>query len=107
MKSSEYKLVTASAAVRQCLKKAGMDVDEAEVIYPGARVDLFGAATSQTTSTTSHRMEQQSGPLRVCFCRIADGKQRDHTLLEAILTQEAGVAYPCNACWWHISKGLR
>ena len=42
-KSSNYRIITASATVRDCLKEAGMDVDNAAVIYPGARVDLFGA----------------------------------------------------------------
>ena len=43
-KSSRYKVLAASSAVRQCLKDAGMAVEDASVIYPGARVDLFGAA---------------------------------------------------------------
>ena len=43
-KNSRYQVLAASAAVRQCLYDAGMAVDDAAVIYPGARVDLFGAA---------------------------------------------------------------
>ena len=43
-KSSRYKVLSASSAVKQCLINAGMAVDDAEVIYPGARVELFGAA---------------------------------------------------------------
>ena len=42
--SSRYRILAASSAVQQSLKDAGMDVDNAEVIYPGARVDLFGEA---------------------------------------------------------------
>ena len=41
-KSSNYRVLTASAAVRRSLKNSGMPVDNASVIYPGARVDLFG-----------------------------------------------------------------
>ena len=41
-KSSRYRVLAASEAVRQCLKDAGMAVDNAATVYPGARVDLFG-----------------------------------------------------------------
>ena len=39
---SSYRLIAASSAVRQCLNDAGIAVDDAPVIYPGARVDLLG-----------------------------------------------------------------
>lgn len=84
MKSSEYKLLAASAAVRHCLKEAGMNVDEAEVIYPGARVDLFGTAHLRRPlplppDGTANR------PLRVCFAGLQMGSKGPHTLLEAML----------------------
>ena len=33
-KSSRYRMLTASASVRQCLKEAGMAVDDAAVVLP-------------------------------------------------------------------------
>ena len=41
-KSSRYQVLAASEAVRKCLTDAGMAVADAAVVYPGARVDLFG-----------------------------------------------------------------
>ena len=73
-KSSRYQVLTASATVRQCLKKAGMAVDDAEVIYPGARVDLFGAARlgRPLPPAPNGTAEAATGVLR----RSANGKQR-------------------------------
>ena len=48
-----YRLIAASSAVRQCLNDAGIAVDDAPVIYPGARVDLFGAGEAWTATTSS------------------------------------------------------
>ena len=83
-KSSRYRVLAASAAVRQCLKDAGMEVEDAEVIYPGARVDLFGAARlgrplPSTPNGTAAR------PLRVCFAGLQMSSKGPHTLLEAQL----------------------
>ena len=83
-RSSRYRVLAASAAVRQCLKDAGMAVDDAAVIYPGARVDLFGEARlgrplPPAPDGTAGR------PLRVCFAGLQMGSKGPHTLLEALL----------------------
>ena len=83
-RGSNYRMLTASASVRQYLKDAGMDVEDATVIYPGARVDLFGEARlgrplPPAPDGTAAR------PLRVCFAGLQMGSKGPHTLLEALL----------------------
>ena len=91
-KNSRYQVLAASAAVRQCLYDAGMAVDDAAVIYPGARVDLFGAARlgrplPPLPDGTTGR------PLKVCFAGLKMGSKGPHTLLEALLhLKQRGVA---------------
>ena len=83
-KKSHYRVLTASEAVRQCLLNAGMAVDDATVIYPGARIELFeatkrGRPLPPTPNGTAGR------PLRVCFAGLKMGSKGPHTLLEALL----------------------
>ena len=91
-KSSRYRVLAASSAVRECLKNAGMPVNDAAVIYPGARVDLFGAdrlgrPLPPAPNGTAIR------PLRVCFAGLQMSSKGPHTLLEALLLlKRKGVA---------------
>ena len=83
-KTSRYRVLSASATVRHCLEQSGMDVSDSFVIYPGARVDLFGAAKLRrplppTPNGTAGK------PLRVCFAGLQMGSKGPHTLLEAVL----------------------
>ena len=83
-KNSNYRILTASAAVRQSLKEAGFDVNDAAVIYPGARVDLFGEAKiKRALPPMPNGTEGQ--PLRVCFAGLQMGSKGPHTLLESLL----------------------
>ena len=71
-KSSRYRVLAASVAVRRCLKDAGMEVDDAAVIYPGARVDLFGAARlGRPLPPTPER--NCGAAAEGVLCRSADG----------------------------------
>ena len=91
-KSSRYKVLVASAAVRQCLKDAGMAVEGAAVIYPGARVDLFGEAKLGRPIPPAPN-GTDGRPLRVCFAGLQMVSKGPHTLLEALLhLKQKGIA---------------
>ena len=91
-KSSNYRIITASRTVRDCLNEAGMQIDNAAVVYPGARVDLFGSRKlgrplPPEPNGTSGR------PLRVCFAGLQMVSKGPHTLLEALLRlKRSGIA---------------
>ena len=81
--SRHYRLVAASMAVRQSLMNAGLPVSNVPVVYPGARVDLFGpSATGRDwpglPDGTSAR------PLRICFAGLMMSSKGPHTVLEAV-----------------------
>lgn len=84
--SVQYRLLAASGAVRQALVQAGLPVADAPVVYPGARVDLFGPPR------VSRPLPSPGGPLRVCFAGLQMVSKGPHTLLEAlVLLRERGV----------------
>ena len=82
--NSRYRIITASATVRQSLKNAGINVENSEVIYPGARVDLFGASKLGRPLPAAPD-GTKARPLRVCFAGLQMGSKGPHTLLEALL----------------------
>ena len=75
-----------------------MAVDDAAVIYPGARVDLFGAAKlgrplPPAPNGTTGR------PLRVCFAGLQMGSKGPHTLARSAATSQAERgSHSRNAC---------
>jgi glycogen(starch) synthase len=90
-KESHYRLVAASRAVRQSLVTAGLPVAEAAVVYPGARVELFGpAATGRPLPPPPDGTARR--PLRVCFAGLLMSSKGPHTVLEALVQlRHAGV----------------
>jgi glycosyltransferase involved in cell wall biosynthesis len=85
--SSQYRVITASAAVRDGLVQAGMPISAAPVVYPGARVDLFGAQI--TKKELPHSPDgTKARPLKVCFAGLLMVSKGPHTLLEALLILE-------------------
>ena len=91
-KSSRYQVLAASEAVRKCLTDAGMAVADAAVVYPGARVDLFGE--DRLGRPLPPAPDGTPGrPLRVCFAGLQMATKGPHTLLEALLQlKQKGVA---------------
>lgn len=90
--ASRYRVLTASDAVRRSLVQAGMAVDQAPVVYPGARVELFGEAALRRPLPP--RPDGSPGrPLRVCFAGLQMASKGPHTLLEALLLlRQRGIA---------------
>lgn len=90
--SSNYRLVAASCAVRESLFAAGFSCIDVPVVYPGARVELFGPAATGR-SLPSPPDGSVARPLRVCFAGLMMSTKGPHTLLEALaLLQQGGVA---------------
>ncbi|WP_063404178.1 glycosyltransferase family 4 protein [Prochlorococcus marinus] len=87
-----YRMAAASQAVRQALTDAGLLVEEEAVIYPGARIDLFGYSV-----TGMPRPLPATGspdrPLKVCFAGLLMASKGAHTLVEALIRlQQQGLA---------------
>jgi glycogen(starch) synthase len=87
-----YCLVSASRAVRYSLISEGFPAERTPVVYPGARVDLFGSQALQRPLPPPPDGTFRQ-PLRVCFAGLLMSSKGLHTLLEALaLLKERG-------CW--------
>lgn len=87
-----YHLVAASHAVRTSLVREGLPVSTAPVVYPGARVDLFGPP-QVARPLPALPDGRPSRPLRVCFAGLQMVSKGPHTLLEAmVLLRHQGIA---------------
>lgn len=87
-RQANYHLVAASAAVRASLTAAGLPVGAAPVVYPGARVDLFGPSVTGRPIASA----PVDGPLKVCFAGLLMSSKGAHTVLEAAaLLQQRGL----------------
>ncbi|MFL0753585.1 MAG: glycosyltransferase family 4 protein [Prochlorococcus sp.] len=79
-----YRMVAASQAVRRALTEAGLLIKEEAVIYPGARIDLFGSSV-----TGMPRPLPATGapdrPLKICFAGLLMVSKGAHTLIEALI----------------------
>ena len=78
-----YQVVCASQAVKQNLIQAGMEISTAPVVYPGARVELYGHRINDRPvpappSPSKHQL------LKICFAGLQMSSKGPHTLLEAI-----------------------
>ena len=82
-KTTRYQVVCASQAVRQNLIQAGMAVTTAPVVYPGARVELYGSQVNRR-SLPSPPSPSKHQPLKICFAGLQMSSKGPHTLLEAI-----------------------
>lgn len=111
--SSQYTLVAASQAVRHSLVQAGLPVATAPVVYPGARVDCFGATTgrdlpSPLASPSTGPLGTRSNPFKVCFAGLLMGSKGAHTLVEAlILLHRQGVQLQANLAGGSFQAGYR
>ena len=82
-KTSLYQVVCSSQTVKQALIKAGMSITTAPVVYPGARVELYGAKINGRSLPPPPSPSKQE-PLKICFAGLQISSKGPHTLLEAI-----------------------
>ena len=81
--TTKYQLVCASKAVKQNMIQAGMCLSTAPVVYPGARVEMYGRlANSRSLPELPSPSERR--PLRICFAGLQMSSKGPQTLLEAI-----------------------
>ena len=100
-KDCNYQLVAASKAVLNSLLENGLPVQNAQVIYPGARCDQFGSDLLQRSlpaplglslTPNDKPLGSISNPLRICFAGLIIASKGVHTLAEAIIIlRERGV----------------
>ncbi|WP_320675969.1 glycosyltransferase family 4 protein [Prochlorococcus sp. MIT 1300] len=95
-----YKMVCASQAVKSSMIREGFPISNEPVIYPGARVELFGEESLRRNlppiNTFSQGKQAQLGtstnPLSVCFAGLLMGSKGAHTVVEALIgLKESGV----------------
>ena len=82
-KTKRYQVVCASQTVKQNLMQAGMAISTAPVVYPGARVELYGSRIDGRPLPAPPSPSQQH-PLRICFAGLQMSSKGPHTLLQAI-----------------------
>ena len=81
--TKSYQVVCASQNVKQNLIQAGMSISTAPVVYPGARVELYGLRINGRPLPEAPSPSQQQ-PLKICFAGLQMSSKGPHTLLEAI-----------------------
>jgi len=104
---SNYKLVAASQAVRQSLLAHGLPVAENQVVYPGARVDLFGVDAAGGIKQWAPR-GTPARPLKVCFAGLIMASKGAHTVAEAlVLLKQRGISVQASFAGDNFQAGYR
>tara|TARA_B100000674_G_C37885932_1_gene936647 strand:+ start:242 stop:1426 length:1185 start_codon:yes stop_codon:yes gene_type:complete len=81
--TTNYQLVCASHAVKKSLIKAGMPITGAPVVYPGARVEMYGSHINMR-SLPALPLPSKGDPLKICFAGIHMSSKGSITLLAAL-----------------------
>ena len=90
---SHYTVLSASHAVRQQLIAAGFPLNNAPVVYPGAREDLLGSTASGRPLPEPlngwiplpERLGTSQHPLKVCFAGLLMNTKGAHTFVDALI----------------------
>ena len=94
LSSTNYHMLPASAAVAHSLSRAGFDVSVSNVVYPGARTDLFSPHDEHLSSSLSFALSQASrgiplgspsNPLKIGFAGLLMASKGVHTLVKATI----------------------
>ena len=106
-RSPHYRLVAASEAVREGLRSSGFAAAAAPVVYPGARVELFGwGATGQPLPAAANG--SPTFPLKVCFAGLLMGSKGAHTLVQALIQlNQEGINIQANLAGDSFQAGYR
>ena len=106
-RSPHYRLVAASEAVREGLRSSGFAAAAAPVVYPGARVELFGwGATGQPLPAAANG--STTFPLKVCFAGLLMGSKGAHTLVQALIQlNQEGINIQANLAGDSFQAGYR
>lgn len=92
-----YTLVAASQAVRSSLQQAGLPVAAGPVVYPGARVELYGPQITGRPLPPAAGLGTAANPLKLAFAGLLMGSKGAHTVVEAAARlHAAGVAVQLN-----------
>lgn len=103
--SPHYQLVAASRAVRHSLAAAGLPVKHAPVVYPGARVELFG--DPRLRQWRAAPPGHPANPLKLCFAGLLMGSKGAHTAVEAAaLLHRAGISVQLNLAGAEFQSGF-
>lgn len=99
-----YRLVAASHAVRASLAAAGMPVQQAPVVYPGARVELFDAPS--LAAWRAAPAGTPANPLKLCFAGLLMGSKGAHTAVEGVgRLHQAGISVQLNLAGAEFQSG--
>lgn len=92
--SNYYKIVPSSHAVAHSLRYAGFPVDSNSVVYPGARVELFGRQYSNTSIALHYAVKlalsgvpigSPCNPLKIGFAGLLMNTKGAHTVVQAVI----------------------
>lgn len=90
-KSTNYRIVAASEAVKRSLIAQGIPANTAPIIYPGSRCDLFGAESTGRNLPAPLDSESQfitfgtqKYPLKICYAGLLMHSKGPHTIAEAM-----------------------
>ena len=81
--AKNYHILAASHAVKTRLIREGMNAQDAPVVYPGARTDLFGPNITNR-ELPANPCQRTGKPLHLCFAGLLMESKAPHILLEAI-----------------------
>ena len=82
-KAENYHILSASNAVKRRLIQEGIHAEDASVVYPGARTEMFGPQAIRRTLPKPPDLINRK-PLHLCFAGLLMESKAPHTLLEAI-----------------------
>lgn len=86
-----YRTIMASAAVKNNMISHEIGANNAGIIYPGARVDLFGLEATKRSLPPDPDGTKKC-PLKVCFAGLLMSSKGPHTILEAVaIAKQRGV----------------